>query len=32
VREFRRTERWNELNKIYREFIRANCPQVIEAA
>jgi uncharacterized protein YndB with AHSA1/START domain len=26
VRQFRRTERWNELNKIYREFIRANCP------
>lgn len=27
VREFRRTERWNELNKVYREFIRTNCPE-----
>lgn len=26
VREFRRKERWDELNKIYRVFIRENCP------
>jgi uncharacterized protein YndB with AHSA1/START domain len=26
VLQFRRKERWNELNKVYREFIRANCP------
>jgi hypothetical protein len=26
VLEFRRKERWNELNKVYRAFIREKCP------